>query len=1436
MKKKILSLILAIVMVLPLCPVFEVPLLGTSAFAAGSDAAISYVRDPTKAKGSDYTSNTKLAQVLNEVFAGDVDAFSDSKCTNEIKMPIGGKFSTTAGDPIQKDVSYYIKSKTTGTVISGKQCYIYANAVYNKLYHEWVGNGASLSHSYKVFSGGGQTLSYEMFRDAQVKTGAMLRTTNDKNGKYSGNNGHNIIVLSYDTEKISYLEGNAEQSRYIQITTQSWDNFNYDKFKDTNDGDRYISFLIQPIDDKYYELYSSCTHPSYDDKGICTNAECKYQFPYDNKRDTSFAGTYKVKSGATAYIRTGPYQGCTEVTRVTSGTFSVDARVYNCKGNYWYELLYNGKICYIVSGNLEPTGHIHNYSAATCTSPKKCTICGATTGSALGHTYDNACDATCNRCGATRTPAAHVYTNACDEYCNVCFALRSVPGHSYDNNCDTTCNICGHTRTPSAHVYTNACDEYCNVCFALRSVPGHSYDNNCDTTCNICGHTRTITHSYTTVGYDDTHPHKEYKKCSCGAIQYTGAERNAWDEALHYDEAHPHYVYQLCIPCGWKEYNGRIETATVSTCVDCNPVGAATISLSATKVAVGEKVTVSWSAVSNAKEYNVKYYDSNNEYHLICTTTELSAEISFDTVGTYTIYVDSVGKNGDYKKSNEISLTVSKLYVVTYDLNGGTGDFPSTTSESSTIQLTNRIPEKEGFRFVGWSFEPNDASIMTVGSTYYLVAGQSTSYTVIAQWECSPHTYDNACDTDCNVCGETRNVTHTFSNACDADCNVCGETRTPAAHVYDDENDKTCNVCGAFSGLSGITGECTWTLEGTKLTISGNGAMGDYNNSSTPWGTSVEKVIIENGVTSIGNDTFKNCGRITGIIIPDSVKSIGDRAFWNCKALKNISFGGGITNIGDYTFGYCSALSEFIIPGSVTTIGRGVFEYCNNLKSVTLGKSVTSIGSSAFPGCTELGSITVSEENKTFHSAGNCVIETSSKTLIAGCKASVIPSDGSVTSIGERAFSFCTALTKVTIPDSVTSIGDYAFWCCTSLTSVTIPDSVTSIGDYAFDGCAALTDVWYEGSEADRGAISIDSNNKALTNATWHYNSCIKNAPSYVHSYDNGCDADCNVCGATRTVGAHVYDNGCDATCNTCGATRTTTHTYDNDCDKTCNVCGATRTVGAHVYDNACDSTCNECGATRTTTHTYDNDCDKTCNVCSAVRSVSGHIYDNEDDNICNVCGAERTISHELKISFSKSTVDHGETFTVSVSLSKPVISKGFALDYAEIFDQDAFEFVSGTWSDAVKSQSLMAPANNGQAAFVAQNEFEISGEIFTLTLRVKDMAKCGVQKIEAPAITQIQGVTRVGGEITVNHIFDDAKDLVCNVCGFERPAYIPGDVDGNEDLNMDDAIHLLFHVNFPESYPVNQSIDFDGNGKVDMDDAIYLLFYVNFPESYPLH
>ena len=173
---------------------------------------------------------------------------------------------------------------------------------------------------------------------------------------------------------------------------------------------------------------------------------------------------------------------------------------------------------------------------------------------------------------------------------------------------------------------------------------------------------------------------------------------------------------------------------------------------------------------------------------------------------------------------------------------------------------------------------------------------------------------------------------------------------------------------------------------------------------------------------------------------------------------------------------------DIVLPDSfegapLTAIGLYAFNSCYDMTGITIPASVVNIETSGLSSCEDLVSITVDEDNPVYHSAGNCIIETDTNTLVVGCKGSVIPSDGSVTKIGSFAFDGCENLASVTIPDGVTKIGQLAFQHCHALTSITIPESVTQIGWGAFYACEGLTDVYFENTEgwfADDVSLSAE--------------------------------------------------------------------------------------------------------------------------------------------------------------------------------------------------------------------------------------------------------------------------------------------------------------------------------------------------------------------------
>ena len=273
---------------------------------------------------------------------------------------------------------------------------------------------------------------------------------------------------------------------------------------------------------------------------------------------------------------------------------------------------------------------------------------------------------------------------------------------------------------------------------------------------------------------------------------------------------------------------------------------------------------------------------------------------------------------------------------------------------------------------------------------------------------------------------------------------------------------------------------------------------GSYSDNSNYIPANLKEVIIT-GSANIGDYAFKDCSGLTSITIPNSVTSIGYWAFYGCSGLTNIYYTGdiaswcGIKGLGNL-MSYVDAnktlyidnqevAGNLTIPAGITSIGHCAFSGCNGLTGIAIPNSVTSISFSAFENCSGLTSIIVEEGNTKYHSKDNCLIETETKTLISGCQNSIIPNDGSVTSIGFSAFYGCSGLTSITIPDSVTSIGGWAFRSCRGLTSITIPDGVTSIGDSAFYGCSKLTSAifenpngwWYSSSSTATSGTTISS-------------------------------------------------------------------------------------------------------------------------------------------------------------------------------------------------------------------------------------------------------------------------------------------------------------------------------------------------------------------------
>ncbi len=265
------------------------------------------------------------------------------------------------------------------------------------------------------------------------------------------------------------------------------------------------------------------------------------------------------------------------------------------------------------------------------------------------------------------------------------------------------------------------------------------------------------------------------------------------------------------------------------------------------------------------------------------------------------------------------------------------------------------------------------------------------------------------------------------------------------------EQDAESDTAAPTSGTCGDN--LKWELDNGTLTIDGTGEMYDYHSpDSAPWHNdinNIKKVVIKQGVTSIGGDAFYGCSSLTSITIPSSVTSIGWWTFGHCGNLTSVTIPSGVTRIQNHAFCECRSLTSITIPSGVTSIEDSAFSGCSSLKSITIPSGVTRIQKYAFSGCSSLTSITIP--------SGVTRIGDSAFSGCSSLTSITIPSG--VTSIEDGVFFGCSSLTSITIPSGVTSIGGDAFYECSSLKSITIPNSVTSIGIDAFLGCSSLTSI-----------------------------------------------------------------------------------------------------------------------------------------------------------------------------------------------------------------------------------------------------------------------------------------------------------------------------------------------------------------------------------------
>lgn len=382
-------------------------------------------------------------------------------------------------------------------------------------------------------------------------------------------------------------------------------------------------------------------------------------------------------------------------------------------------------------------------------------------------------------------------------------------------------------------------------------------------------------------------------------------------------------------------------------------------------------------------------------------------------------------------------------------------------------------------------------------------------------------------------------------------------------------------IAPSYNGVCGTQAKWQYNIDEKKLTIFGTGEMYNYTaKEPAPWQKlDILSIVVDDGITSIGNYAFTNCTWVGEIKLPDTVVSIGDYSFKSCINLTYISLPDNITTIGSFAFDGCKELPSINIPSKLNTLSSHIFTNCVSFTEFTIPSNIKTLENGVFSGCSGLINFVFPE---------------------------------TVESIGESTFFNCSNLKNVTFSDSITSIPSCTFFWCENLTTVAIGKNAKNIGLTAFEHCDNLAEIYYNGTEQEWNTIT---NVSALSNIPIQFNHCINHIlGDWVVTQATTCTSNgsetqyctrCNEVIATQTIECQghapiewvvIVEPSCTKTgiekcfCSECGKECASKeialkpHNYDNDCDTTCNYCNETRAVQDHIYDSIYDTTCNICG------------------------------------------------------------------------------------------------------------------------------------------------------------------------------------------------------------------------------------------------------------------
>ena len=959
----------------------------------------------------------------------DASALSNSQITAELDNIKANEWPTN---------SYY-----TGSFGGGWQCYAFARLLANEIFGSYPWNCSAYSDGY-VDANGWRLVTGNSLNSISIEPGDIIEV------RPSTGSDHTAIVwkLSGDTIYVGECWGSYDGKIY-------WGNFNYYYATLSAIANQYGGYSkVYVWKHPSVGYISGCeSYPSYATLEV-TKQTPMHSLPCSDLTDSSSERicTWPVGKRLTA---TGLYR--------------------NTVGNYWYGVTDpdSGKEGYVFAGEVRVKELLWDATITGADYPEELS---------LGSRF------------WIKGTVSTRYTG-----------LQTVTGSILKNG--TVRYTCSVNTTSAFSLLNSKIDDA--LCFNELEAGGYNYlvSAKCrnyyatDGTTLASPETKTITvhsnyfsvgghvHAYTIEEYEAAHPHRCYKRCSCGDYQYTGetAYVNTCEECTKYSGtcgadgdnltwkldrdtgeltiSGTGYMkdYDSASKTPWYEVRDEIKTVTVGS--GATDVGAYAFSgcSSLTGVTLPDSLTAIRRhafSESSLKEVSIPENVTLIGEHAFWNTSmyniTVPKKVSSIGAGAFSkglmqaIFVDE--ENQYYTSENGVLYSKDKTLLHTYLKFTSSGTKYGSKNVAYIPDAVTEIGDEAFYDFRGEEIHMG-SSVQTIGRDAF--ARCDNLETILLPASVSAISTLAFCDSGLKTVyceGSAPTFGHCiFPEFPDKATLYCKEDidgwRTLASDEWNSYLLK--EMLGLGECGKNDADQLIWTLDpdGT-LNISGSWQMKDYSaNNRAPWYDLRDKI-------------------------------------------KTVTFGAEVATVGDEAFADCSSLRQIVFSDIMEELGSCAFDRCTSLQEITIPKNVDSIAAYTFADCSSLRQISVSSGNAEYTSVDGVLFNKDQTKLYcypAGkTDTSYYAIPGSVTSIYSGAFSSCASLTRVDISAKVTSIGFQSFYECEALKEVHIPASVTTIANDSFANCRSLNAVYFEGNAPS--ACSAAAFNNCASSFTIYYN------------------------------------------------------------------------------------------------------------------------------------------------------------------------------------------------------------------------------------------------------------------------------------------------------------------------------------------------------------